>query len=1315
MKKRVLAILLSVVMLLGVLPVGIIAGATDGQAANTQVVDDTAAYLMNVPDEECWLTSSRNEVGWSSTLLMSTSTTDPINNPVYSSSGAIKVVEQDGETFMVYNPLEVYVQKEYKDGTADIQKSESSIIQYNEIGDANSTFTWTLINGADADAVGFTDSNVDVDKITYLAIRLKTVGGEPDQRSTFSFYDFGAGSGMGSIVAGSVLFLDKETGVVSVSESSGGAFVITGEVDGYILVPFDSMSTKKVNGSSVYLTREEKVALIAADKNIQLWLHGRACSNHWQHNSDWENKTLLLGDILTVEDIEAFKLAHAAPDFEVTAADDTITVADAAEGDSILYSVDGVTYQDGGVFTGLELNTTYTVYAKYDGGVVANTKTVYTKQTNDLNIMTVPAQGEYGYISCDTNTPTGIKLPAGATLALNRYYWGMPRWSSTGPYYDQYSVDIDGESMFETAFDASHTSDAYANHYHPASYSLKSGYDVKKTVADMFPGEDLTDYKYVAMRLKIVDHADVPTVTKLFSYAGTTTSNGVWHSVTGQQYWNYNSYDITNGPSGQRVATLPANFDGWIIYPEANFGDTITVTEATGDTPAVTRPATIEDLTLVGYTTQSNTHANKTFYIGDIKIIKDLDTFKAEYFTEVDYSVSSNGTGLVVTNKADTDKNAVYSLDKENWYNIDEFNALKFVKNTHYTVYAKWSWALNSSAVSKKAFNANDTATSLMYVGANQKLVGKDGSKGLGWVNGSTMKDEFNTAFTSSDTGYLHSEEFEGEYYWDIQDNPAHNGCHQLAIFPLYGQAAGTVFDNAAEYSHLAIRLRLDEDDDSATSVVEGATYPVSINAFGAGAIDGNYGAWSWRGVYFYDIETGETYEVTSDNKMRLPLGFNGYLVFPSTAVYNVGDDPTTDEVETNKGYYSSFAELVKLHIFTHNAGGSHGVVETDDWTGATLYVGNMDLVEDIDAFMSVRAGCDYSGSHVLEAVEGTATSAEAKGQLAHYACVLCGATFKDAEGTIPMNPGVLTFGSASLTLEQNIVVNFKVNADNVADFENLYVKFAFDGTERIVYAGDAVNGKYVFAFDNVGPHLLGETITATLYGTHSETGTEFTSELTYSVKEYCYNKLAQYADSDDVNEFKTLLVDLLNYGAKAQIYSGTNTNDLVNAALTEADKKYQTITPPTVNNGVKGVYNEIEETVSWVGVNLYFEDVVGIKFRFTAPATEGLTVKVMDAKSGGNVLAEIAEFTEGANGSSIAYFDGLDATEMRKTIYAAVYNGETQVSEVLAYSIVAYAGEKVVIAEYDKATDAEKNRRALVSYMMRYGDAAAAYAAANA
>ena len=103
-----------------------------------------------------------------------------------------------------------------------------------------------------------------------------------------------------------------------------------------------------------------------------------------------------------------------------------------------------------------------------------------------------------------------------------------------------------------------------------------------------------------------------------------------------------------------------------------------------------------------------------------------------------------------------------------------------------------------------------------------------------------------------------------------------------------------------------------------------------------------------------------------------------------------------------------------------------------------------------------------------------------------------------------------------------------------------------------------------------------------------------------------------------------------------------------------------------------------------------------------------------MDAKTDGNVIDEIEDFTNGANGSLIAYFDKLDATQMRDTVYVAVYKDGVQVSDTLAYSILAYAGQKVIVTAAS-ATDAQKNLASLVSHMIRYGDAADAYVKANA
>ncbi|MBQ1263690.1 MAG: hypothetical protein IIX89_05330, partial [Oscillospiraceae bacterium] len=209
-----------------------------------------------------------------------------------------------------------------------------------------------------------------------------------------------------------------------------------------------------------------------------------------------------------------------------------------------------------------------------------------------------------------------------------------------------------------------------------------------------------------------------------------------------------------------------------------------------------------------------------------------------------------------------------------------------------------------------------------------------------------------------------------------------------------------------------------------------------------------------------------------------------------------------------------------------------------------------------------------------------------------------------------------------------------------------------------------------------------------------------------------CYSKLKEYADAEDKDYFKTLLVDILNYGAAAQVYTGFDTENLVNKDLTASEKALAT-KAPVVTNGLRGIYDDDGDTVKWVSANVRFEDTIGLIFKFSAEDASGLTVKIHDAKTDGNLLSEITSFSKDANGNYIAFFGDLDATEMRKTVYVSVYDGDTRVSDILAYDIVSYASVKIAITQAE-ATEKQKNLRKLVIAMIKYGDSATVYKIQN-
>ena len=295
-----------------------------------------------------------------------------------------------------------------------------------------------------------------------------------------------------------------------------------------------------------------------------------------------------------------------------------------------------------------------------------------------------------------------------------------------------------------------------------------------------------------------------------------------------------------------------------------------------------------------------------------------------------------------------------------------------------------------------------------------------------------------------------------------------------------------------------------------------------------------------------------------------------------------------------------------------------------------------------------------------------------------------------------------LAFSGASLTLQDNICINFKANESLFTEvgYENPYVIFELNGEEFTVSDYEVVGGKYVFDFADIAPHNMNDTVKATLYATFD--GKEYVSETReYSVATYCYNMLNKYTSSEYA-ELQTLLVDLLNYGAMSQIYTDHNTNALVNANLTDAQKAWGTSETPTYETVQNLAYKTIDNpTVQWKGGGLNLVDAVTMRFKISADSGnyESLVVKAETDDRIWTIPFE--EFTE-TTGGYYVYFSGLNAGEMSETVYLTVYENGKAVSNTLSYSIESYA--------YSKQTSTDENLKNLLEAMMKYGNSAYNY-----
>ncbi len=311
-----------------------------------------------------------------------------------------------------------------------------------------------------------------------------------------------------------------------------------------------------------------------------------------------------------------------------------------------------------------------------------------------------------------------------------------------------------------------------------------------------------------------------------------------------------------------------------------------------------------------------------------------------------------------------------------------------------------------------------------------------------------------------------------------------------------------------------------------------------------------------------------------------------------------------------------------------------------------------------------------------------------------------------------------LKFVTASLTLQNNIVVNFKTT-DNVfgngvmEGFTDLRAEFTYGNRvgENMIVATSAdivkqTDGKYVVPCRQVTPSQIGDKITATLYGTYD--GVEYSYEMKYSAAEYCYSTMVR---EDATDELKTLLVNLLYYCDAARAYTTYQGVDeeyeyygSVTEKLTDEQKTYHKVSDPDEFKSVMGLTGEGTFTATWKSAALVLGESSAIQFRADLGGNENVSAQVFVAgREYGRVQME--KITEGEYaGQYLIRVEGLAAHQMRDTVEVTLYSGETAISKTVSYSMESYV--------YSKLNDGNENLVGILKAMMSYGDAAVAYKA---
>ena len=405
---------------------------------------------------------------------------------------------------------------------------------------------------------------------------------------------------------------------------------------------------------------------------------------------------------------------------------------------------------------------------------------------------------------------------------------------------------------------------------------------------------------------------------------------------------------------------------------------------------------------------------------------------------------------------------------------------------------------------------------------------------------------------------------------------------------------------------------------------------------------------------YYYSANGAKLYAPTKDG-----FAFAGFYT-ESTFVTLMKDVPvgrTGNITLYAKWVVESELELKFSVIYVLN-GGTNDVRNSEEYDS---YVGMI-------LYNATKDGCKFLGWYDENDVLVTEITAGTLGDVTLYA------KFSEAP----------TITSARIILYSDLTFRFFATADG----EEVYMRFTmgegkFSG---ILVKGIKSGNEYYFDFENIAPQDMGDLIKAELL----VDGVVKDVKENYSVLTYCNNLLN---DENTTVATRTLIGDLLDYGAAAQIYMNYKTDNLVNANVTIRS----TFVAPT--NTDKNYSESTADGFNIEGSGVNFNNVNRIYVKFKAGDGYKITYKI-----GNGAETDVTDrvFTDGEFYK--VYTDGVYATD-GETIYTfTLYSGDIAV-QTATYSVKSFIYSCL-------ATDPDENasKTTLAKALWKYSLCASSY-----
>ena len=226
------------------------------------------------------------------------------------------------------------------------------------------------------------------------------------------------------------------------------------------------------------------------------------------------------------------------------------------------------------------------------------------------------------------------------------------------------------------------------------------------------------------------------------------------------------------------------------------------------------------------------------------------------------------------------------------------------------------------------------------------------------------------------------------------------------------------------------------------------------------------------------------------------------------------------------------------------------------------------------------------------------------------------------------------------------------------------------------------VAGQYwAIVYDGLAAKEMGDIFYVTIYNAKGQAVSNAKED---SVRAYVERAYASQSATG-----KTMMVDMLNYGAAAQVHFNYGTDDLANSKLTDAQKAAATATTPEMSNDVvKGNFYQ--------GTRFILQSSIQVQLGFANLTTDMYAVYTYTNAKGENkeVRVEGTDFVAASNGSKI----GVELSELvyadaRVLVEVTVYNADGTVYGTASDSIESCAlrSNAAVFVELMKFADSAK------------------------